>query len=261
MTTVIVPVDFSETSLNAARYACGLLTGHYGVSLTLYHSYAKAADESEFTDRLQLLQKELSKLFPVKIETLATHDADFIEGLEKTARHLKANLVIMGITGKTGLAQAFFGSNTLKMAQTKACPVLIVPESASFNQMSNVMLASDFKDTYNTTPSGPIKEFLSIHKPQLHVVNVDKDHYISLTEHYENEKQDMRKLLSDYDPQFYFMRIYDVDEALEMFANDRDIDLIIAIQKHHSFMQNIFHRSKTKRLSHHSKMPILVIHE
>src|SRR5437868_3710768 len=99
MTTVIVPVDFSETSLNAARYACGLLTGHYGATLTLYHSYAKASDESEFVDRLELLQKELAKHYPVKIETLATHNADFIEGLEKTARHKKANLVIMGITG------------------------------------------------------------------------------------------------------------------------------------------------------------------
>ena len=43
MNTVIVPVDFSETSLHAARYAARLLTGHYGVTIILYHSYSKAA--------------------------------------------------------------------------------------------------------------------------------------------------------------------------------------------------------------------------
>ena len=40
MTTVIVPVDFSSTSLHAARYAANLLVGHYGVTLLLYHSYS-----------------------------------------------------------------------------------------------------------------------------------------------------------------------------------------------------------------------------
>ncbi|MEO6668490.1 MAG: universal stress protein [Ferruginibacter sp.] len=261
MTTVIVPVDFSETSLNAARYAASMLTGHDGVTIILYHSYSKASEESETMDRLELLQAELVKSNPVNIELLSCHDADFIAGLEKTARHKKANLVIMGITGKSSIGQVFFGSNTLKMAQTKACPVLVVPQHAKFTKMDNVMLASDFKDTYNTTPSVPIKEFLSIHKPKLHVVNVDKDHYVSLTEKYEAEKQNMRKLLDEYDPEFYFMRIYDVDEALDMFAADRDIDVIIAIQKQHSFMQKLIHNNRTKRLSYHSKTPILIIHE
>jgi nucleotide-binding universal stress UspA family protein len=147
------------------------------------------------------------------------------------------------------------------MAETKACPVLIIPEHASFSQMKNVMLASDFHDTLNTTPSVPIKEFLSIHRPQLHVVNVDKDHYVSLTEKYEAEKQDLRKLLGDYNPEFYFMRIFDVDEALELFAKDRDIDVVIAVQKNHTFMDKLFKTSRTKKMSYHSKLPILVIHE
>lgn len=261
MTTVIVPVDFSETSLNAANYACGLLRGHYGVTLTLYHGYSKASEENESVSNLERLKTELMKIYPVNIATLSCHDVDFITGLEKTARHKNANLVIMGITGKSALAQTFFGSNTLKMAQTKACPVLIVPESARFGQMKNVMLASDFKDAYNTTPSVPIKAFLNMHHPKLHVVNVDKDHYVSLTEKYESEKQELRKLLEEFKPEFYFMRMFDIDEALEMFARDRDIDLIIAVQRNHSFMDRLFKTSRTKRLSYHSKVPILVIHE
>ncbi|MEO8768712.1 MAG: universal stress protein [Ferruginibacter sp.] len=261
MTTVIVPVDFSETSLNAARYATNMLSSCEASTVILYHGYSKASEESEIADRLELLQAELSKSSKVKIELLSCHDSDFIEGLEKTARHRNANLVVMGIKGKSAMSHAFFGSNTLKMTQNKVCPVLVVPEHAKFSKMDNVMLASDFKDTYNTTPSAPIKAFLDLHKPKLHVVNVDKDHYVSLTEKYEAEKQSMKKLLEEYNPEFYFMRIYNVDEALDMFANDRDIDVIIAIKKHHSFMQNLFHNNRTKRLSYHSKTPILVIHE
>lgn len=261
MTTVIVPVDFSETSLNAARYAAAFLRGHYGVTLVLYHSYAKADEAAAAAQQLESLKAELSANNPVNIEILNHEEPDFVDGLERAARHRRANLVIMGITGKSAIQQALFGSNTLKMAETKACPVLIVPEGAVFTKMDNVMLTSDYKDTLNTTPSVPIKEFLSVYNSKLHVVNVDKDHYISLTEKYEKEKQDMRSLLGEFNPEFYFMRMFDIDEALNMFADDFKIDLIIAVQKNHSFMEKLFKTSRTRQFAYHSKLPILVIHE
>lgn len=261
MTTVIVPVDFSETSLNAARYAAKFLVGHYGANMILYHSYADESEALTTTESLEALKNELMSTHPVKMGILAHHEEDFVPGLEKAARHRKADLVIMGITGKSALSQVLFGSNTLRMAETKACPVLIIPENASFTQMKNVMLTSDFKDTFNSTPSGPIKDFLNVYKPKLHIVNVDKDHYISLTDQYENEKQEMRKLLSEFNPEFYFMRLFDVGEAINLFANDLQIDLIIAVQKDHSFMDKLIKTSRTKQLTYQSKLPILIIHE
>ena len=202
MNTVIVPVDFSPTSLHAAEYAAQLLTGHYGVTMVLYHSYSKASEAEKAQADLEHLKTSLMKDNIVKIEVLAHHEDDFVLGLEKAARHRAADLVIMGITGKSALAQVFFGSNTLKMAETKACPVLIVPEDAPFVPIKNVMLTSDFKNTFNTTPSVPIKSFLDAFNPQLHVVNVDEEHFISLTEDYEKEKQELKKLFADYKPEF-----------------------------------------------------------
>ena len=261
MNTVIVPVDFSETSLHAARYAAQLLTGHYGVTMILYHSYGKASEANKATADLEQLKAELMKDHIVKMEVMAFEEDDFVNGLEKTARHRRADLIIMGITGKSAIAQVFFGSNTLKMAERKVCPVLIVPERAPFAPIKNVMLTSDFKNTVESTPSGLIKGFLDAFKPQLHIVNVDNEHYISLTENYESEKQELKKMFADYNPEFYFMRLYDVDEAINLFAESRNIDLIIVIQKNNSFIDKLLKGSRTKALSYHSKMPILVMHE
>lgn len=61
MNTVIVPVDFSETSLNAARYAGQLLTGHYGVNMILYHVYEKPAHAEGSKEYLENLKEELQK--------------------------------------------------------------------------------------------------------------------------------------------------------------------------------------------------------
>ena len=261
MNTVIVPVDFSESSLHAARYAAQLLAGHYGVNMILYHSYSKASEAAKAAEMLEDVKAGLMKTNIVNIEILAYEENDFVDGLEKTARHRRADMIIMGITGKSAIAQVFFGSNTLKMAERKVCPVLIVPQNAFFTPLKNVMLTSDFKSTVDTTPSVPIKDFLDAFKPQLHIVNVNKDHWISLTEDIEKEKQDMKQLFADYNPEFYFMRLYDVDEAINLFAESRNIDLIIAIQKNHSFIDKLLNGSRTKTLSYHSKMPILVMHE
>ncbi|HNK28053.1 MAG TPA: universal stress protein, partial [Ferruginibacter sp.] len=71
MTTVIVPVDFSETSLHAARYAAQLLTGHYGVTMILYHSYSKSSEAEKITSDLEALKASLMKDNIVKMEVLA----------------------------------------------------------------------------------------------------------------------------------------------------------------------------------------------
>ena len=261
MKTVIVPIDFSDTSLHAAKYAAQLLTGHYGVTMLLYHSCDKESEMAEAENLLQEFKVKLREKFIIVLDTLVQHEEDFIIGLERAVRHRNADLVIMGITGRSAIAQTLIGSNTLKFAETKTCPVLIIQEHSEYREIKNVMLASDFQDTYKTTPSGPIKDFLKNFRPQFHVVNVDSEHYIALTDSYEKEKQDLIKMFDGFNPSFYFLRLFDVDEALNLFAEEKNIDLIISIQKNQSFREKLFKRSHTKSLSYESNVPILVVHE
>src|ERR1043165_7396597 len=143
MKTVIVPVDFSETSFNAARYAAQLLTGHYGVEMILYHMYEKSSHADEANQNLEKLKKDLLQKSIVKISTYAEKGDDLIGELEKLARHREADLIIMGITGRSALSQLFIGSNTLKMVEKKVCPVLIIPPNAEYKDVKNVLLTSD----------------------------------------------------------------------------------------------------------------------
>ena len=103
MTTVIVPVDFSATSIHTAHYAAQLLIGHYGVNILLYHSYAKASEEIAARESLEQLRKELMATCIVQIEIMAQEEDNFVEGLQRAVRHRKADLVIMGISGKSAL--------------------------------------------------------------------------------------------------------------------------------------------------------------
>jgi nucleotide-binding universal stress UspA family protein len=261
MKTVIVPVDFSETSLNAARYAVKLLTGYYGVNMILHNVYDKPSQSGEAQDKLEKLKTELMEVGIVKITLLAEEGSDFIAELEKLARHQQADLVIMGITGRSAIGQTFIGSNTLKMVERKVCPVLIIPPDAAYKDVKNVLLASDFRNVVASTPSVPIKKILKTFQPRLHVINVDSEHYVALTEEYQEERNKLLDMFREFDPEFYFLGLYDVDEAVNQFAADKNIDFIILIHKEQSVLSRLFVKSHTKKLAYQSSVPILALHE
>jgi nucleotide-binding universal stress UspA family protein len=261
MNTVVVPVDFSETSISAAKYATNLFKGTYGLELILYHM---AADESG----ADLAQAGLDNLITIlqqpglNITTIITKGRDLIDETDKVARHRKADLIVMGITGRSELAQVLIGSNTLKMAQTKTCPVLIIPPMATYREVKSVLLTTDMKDVVNTIPSALIKNaLLAFNYPKLHILNVNSELYISLTEEEQEERNKLKEMFSGFNPEFYFLRLYDVDDAIQQFSEDKQVDMIITIQKEHSLFSRLFNSSHTRKLAYHSNMPVLVVHE
>jgi nucleotide-binding universal stress UspA family protein len=261
MQTVIVPVDFSETSLNAARYAIQLLTGQYGVNMVLHHVYNKSDEAAEAVSKLEKLNEELRSLGIVKTELMAEHGDDFIDELEKLARHRSADLVIMGITDRSAIGQSLFGSNSLKMVEKKVCPVLIIPAESKYSEVKNVLLFSDFKDVLANTPSVPVKKILKPYHPHLHVLNVDSGHYVALTEEYQAEKAKLQQMFAEFSPEFYFMGLHDVNEAISQFAEDKKVDFIIVVHPEQNLFEKLFVKSQTKMLAYQSSIPILALHE
>jgi nucleotide-binding universal stress UspA family protein len=97
--------------------------------------------------------------------------------------------------------------------------------------------------------------------PRLHVVNVDSEHYVALTEAYQAEKAKLQEMFSEFDPEFYFMGFHDVDEAINQFAHDKKVDFIIIIHKEQTLFSKLFVKSHTKKLIYHSSIPVLALHE
>lgn len=261
MNKVIVPVDFSETSLNAAKYAADLCAGYPEVKIILYHLAENDSDAATAPEKLDDLCKSLTEGNNLSIEARNVIGDSLLEHLEILVKSELADLVVMGITPRSELAQKFVSSNTLKFAELGVCPVLIVQESASYSGIKNVMLASDLQNTYYTTPVKDIKRVLSTFNPALHIVNVNSDIYIALTEHHEKEKSALLNHFAEYNPEFYFLRFFDVEEGLDVFAKEKNIDIIISIQRDHSLLHKLFKPSQTKNISYNGSAPVLVVHE
>lgn len=259
--TIIVPTDFSNTANNAARYALRMLHGKFDNLLVLYHVYEQKEDAAAAQDSLTLLKSDLQALGVVKIETRCDLSTDFINSLDRLARHLDAGLIVMGITGKSRLEQVFFGSNTLKMVERDVCPVLIVPPAAQFTQIKQAALTSDFQNVQTSIPVVPIKNVLSLFRPSLHIVNVNSEHYVSLTEEFLEQRNWLVEMFREFHPEFYFIGTFNVEETIQTFVADKNIDLLITVPRQRNLFSSLYKTSTTRKLAYESIVPILAAHE
>jgi len=261
MTTIIVPTDLSQVADNAARYAAQMIKGVYDVNFLLFHVCEHQEDRNSAEVLLTKLKEELQSRHMIKVETKVEQGGDFIDCLERQARHSDAHLIVMGITGKSKLEQVFMGSNTLKMIEKNVCPVLVVPASAQYFEIKNACLLSDFKDVQGSMPEVPIKNVLNLFRPALHIVNVNSEHYVSLTSDFMAERSRLLEMFQGFKPEFYFIGTFDLVETVQTFVADKNIDLLITVPRNHSFWGNLFKTSNTKKLVYESTIPILAAHE
>ena len=277
MNNFIVPIDFSETSKNAARYAAHISTLVPDAHLILYNVFdtleygsdsspLDTVDDNEDASRkaivelaLESVKTELSSITGARISCVAEENHHFLDTLEKYVQNNNIQLIVMGITGTSVLGQIFMGSNTLNIAKRGIAPVIIVPPHANSQSAKNVMLLTDFKDIDSTIPIDTVKSLLDLFHPRLHIVNVDHEHYVQVTDEYKVERAKLEAKLEAYRPDFYFIRLFDFMDAINQFVTDNKIDLILTFPRKHSFLSKVFKTTNTTKLAYHSHVPIVAI--
>jgi len=141
---ILVPIDFSECSDGAMQYA-GQLARVFKARLVLIHVLQPHAYGMTETFNLvdhyaamktiaePLLEESRKKLKKqgLAVETDLRTGTAHTEILEK-ARSGKADLIVMGSHGRTGVEHFLLGSVAEKVVRLSPCPVLTVrPEKAS----------------------------------------------------------------------------------------------------------------------------------
>ena len=140
--TILVPIDFSETSKNALVFASNLAQ-QYNAKLTLLFVYqaptaffpegyepsinALTEDlylyyEKSLTSVAQSLEEQLSTAPQMKISR-GVPDLEIV----REATEGGYDMIVMGSHGRTGLSRVVLGSVAEKVLRHAACPTLIVP--------------------------------------------------------------------------------------------------------------------------------------
>jgi nucleotide-binding universal stress UspA family protein len=274
MKIIIVPVDFSATSTNAAEFA-GNLAAFYGAEIWLYHAYQIPIALSEFAypvvdiaemqeaaeHELDVLKENTQSKLRREIKIYTKAEMNLLQlGLTNLCSELKPDMVVMGLTGKNALTRLIVGSNTIKTIYELTYPILIVPSKAEFIPVRKIGFACDYRQVVKTTPVALLKKIVTDFHAELHVMNVDHNGS-SRNPDREQESYLINELLRDTKAEFHSIEAGEITDGINWFIDKSKLDWIVVIPKKHNMLEKIFRRSQTKELVFHTHIPILCIHE
>lgn len=139
---ILVPIDFSDYSKNALKYAVEFAKGFsaklylvYVVEPMIYpadFSMGQIAIPSTDIDLHARAEEELKNLSKsinssLVVETIIKTGKPFVEIIE-TAKEKDIDLIIIATHGHTGVEHLLFGSTAEKVVRKAPCPVLTLRE-------------------------------------------------------------------------------------------------------------------------------------
>lgn len=271
MINILVPTDFSTLSKIAFKYAIKIANEING-KVTLFHfvnsvepvtnamrSRVKPVEDEVMTeahDRLQKMIRSVARSVQFSSPIMATvikGNESFSDAVNREARKLRADLIVMGTKGASGLKRVMVGSNTNSVISSSKVPVLAIPEHAEFRGFRNIIYATDLKNFSKelATISPYVKRFDST----LHVVHVVKSgkDVPALEEKVETlaakggHKDAVVMIFSDGS----------VDEGIEQYIRLAKGDLLTMFTHRLTFYEKLMDKSVTRRMAFHSKIPLL----
>ena len=275
MNTILVPVDFSETSDNALLYAvnlanytsCNLLLLHVS-SIPIYNNefglLTYSVNDSVQTN-LELLNEKANQ---IKKDNVFNGDVECYSevGDLKTViltyiSDRNIDLIVMGITGhETAIGKVVFGSNAVSISKESNIPVFIIPNNYSYKKIKNISYASEY-DVHISEQTGliQIKNIASMFGASLSVLHVIPDNHLINQVESETDLFVEHKL-EKINHKTFILSENKASTALLDFIKTHDVDVIVLEQKKHSFLHNLVYPSTTKEVAFLSPIPVLTIH-
>lgn len=132
--TILHPTDFSESSKSAFKLACDLARLNQGKVVVL-HAFVpavRAPNEVPLPVEMELeskeeAQKQLSRIVPESVDVPFEHrlmKGSAVEVILDVAKNSKADLIVMGTLGRSGLKRLMLGSVAEHVIRQAPCPVL-----------------------------------------------------------------------------------------------------------------------------------------
>lgn len=278
MRSVLILTDFSEAAFRAAEYACSLADQLQIKRVILYHAYemmivptdvpvppVKSDEELylESMEELGLMRDRLRSMLPDTVAMDMLAENIFSPGaVNQRCQEEKIDLVVMGVSGKSGLDRLMAGSITARMLEKARFPLLMVPEETVVGrEVKTIVFATDLKNV-DAIPVVQLYSFLDAFNAEVHVVNAGPatvHEYVP--ESRKEAVSDLHKLLDKYPSSFYYIDGDNIADSILTFAGEHRASLIIAIPKTHHLFSALFHKSVSKRLAYNSRVPLLCLPE
>ncbi|MFC2148785.1 universal stress protein [uncultured Eudoraea sp.] len=275
---ILLPTDFSKNSGNAISYAmelfknekCNFFFLHtytpsfYRMDYMLGGPMFSAIPDSGVDISLAGLEKTLKDV--KKSYKNPNHSYNIISAFNTLTDEInevtiekEIDMVVMGTQGATGAKEIFLGSNTVYVLRKAIAPVLVIPENYTFQKIEKILLPSDYLTNYKDNELSTAIKMVKMNKAKLIVLHVKEEY--DLTASQEENKMALYRRLDGLSTTLTELKGSLMPNAILNYVQKNGIDLLMMMNRKHSFFERIFEKQNVDQIGFHIKIPFLVIRD
>lgn len=284
---ILVPVDFTVHSENAAYYALNVadklkaeikLVNAYldpmGTPQTYLESYTYQINlekvireiEEEAYKSLEFMRERLRKEIKERGLKKITIGLDLFKGnavdvILQGIEDYKPGLVIIGTRGSELEGLRSFGSVTAHLIQKSHVPVLAIPKSydaTHFRAPKNVLYATNF-DTNDFSALNRLVNFVKPFNAKIYCVHAAFEEEGELDEtQIRRIKSYLFQLIDAYHIECGILETIDIQQGIEDFIDEHNIDVMAMTTRKRNFITRLFQPGMTKKFLFQTNIPLLV---
>lgn len=271
MKKILVPCDFSKTSIEAFKMAVGIAAKSNG-SITVLHviylstmydpnfvgesvTYSQQffmSMEEDAKKRFAEMQKHHGKNQQTSLEITI---GGLFESINRIAEEKQADLIVMGTNGSSGIEEILIGSNTEKEVRFSKVPVLAVHKASDINSIKNILLPTTGNLDQSTFIS-KIKELQAFLNAKLHILLINTP---TNFRRHEEGKETLEEFVKHYhlnDYELHFKNYWQEEEGIIDFATANKMDLIAMATHSRRGLAHLFTGSVTENVVNHVPTPV-----
>ncbi len=286
---ILVPVDFSEHSVNACQFALGL-ANKLKAEIKLLYSYFNPLISSEpylennamafhleniigdlskeARNQMSELKKNLVRDAQNKGFTQVKVTSSLDRGIPENVilQHIEKydpGVVVMGTKGRSENRLDYLGSVTKSVIQKSTVPVLAIPEKSifsGFDYINRAVYATNFDDSdFNS-----LRKLMTLVRPfeiKIFCVHITEGEDDTMNQvKMNNLKDHLLKEYPDFEIFCHIIRHEDVVEGIEDYIEKQEIDLLAVTTHKRGVIERLFNPSITRKMLFHTHIPLLVFH-
>jgi nucleotide-binding universal stress UspA family protein len=272
MKKILAATDFSKASRNAINHAAQLAKKS-GSELILFHVYRPPVLATEghiVMPGLDNLRKEgLRRLRNIARTLKVSHGKGLKVGcgircgfaaseIESYATEKKADLVVMGMESLNGMTENIRGNVASSFLKKTTLPALIVPNGCKPEPIKKMIFATDYGNIPSFATLDPLVDLITLWKAKILVYHLNNstqrkspgELFAGLT---------IEHVLKGTDHSFFESDGNNLTQSVKEYALSQKANVIALMPREHGFVENILHRSNTRKMAFHTNIPLLTI--
>jgi nucleotide-binding universal stress UspA family protein len=270
MQNILIPIDFSDASANALRWAFEL-NKHFFARLHVLHVFDVPFSASPETDTAIYQYDNIRDSFKERVWTfindnkgdyhyeteVAVTSGGHFQSAINYAEEKKIDMIILGNKGKSGLGRWFFGTVTQNMLRKAPCIAIAVPDQYNWKEIRSIHVCTDLSKPLTKKQCSDLKTLVERLGSSVTFLHVQDKVEIALPE--DSISKQMIKQEFGKDP-LTIPFDQSISHSLGNYIREHGGDMVVTIPHQHSWLDKLLLGSETASISEHLSLPILALH-